>query len=279
MNLESILKQYFASSTHVAEITKPLESLGIVGFFYARLYPDGSMANLTSQPEWSEHCFKQLFNGHYQAQDTTDYCHQYPGISLSALNPHNFVWQDARDRFGYGNSISFCEDNAHFREITCFYSTADNHAINQTYLNELDVLKKFKHYFIGQSEVLIQEANRNKVLLPEIILEEKNRLSKTADAQATSFSSEIFQNISNTNKKICLLHKNTQHPIYLSSQQSRCFNYLMQGKSSKEIARAMNLSHRTVEYYLTLIRKQLGCNSSKELIHSYAHQVLQHTIM
>tara|TARA_R110000868_G_scaffold251726_1_gene508462 strand:- start:800 stop:1636 length:837 start_codon:yes stop_codon:yes gene_type:complete len=278
VNLERILKQYFASSTHVAEITKPLESLGIVGFFYARLYPDGSMANLTSQPEWSEHCFKQLFSGHYQAQDTTDYCHQYPGISLSALNPHNFVWQDAREHFGYGNSISFCDDNTHFREISCFYSTADNHAINQTYLNELDILKKFKHYFIGQSATLIQEANRNKVLLPEIILEEKNRLSQP-DVQAVSLSSARLQKISSSDRKICLLHKNTQQPIYLSSQQGRCLVYLMQGKSAKEIARIMGLSHRTVEYYLTIIRKQLGCNSSKELILSYAHQVLPQTII
>ncbi|MDF1758320.1 MAG: helix-turn-helix transcriptional regulator [Legionellaceae bacterium] len=280
MNLDRILKQYFSSANHVAEITKPLESIGVVGFFYARLYSDGSIANLTSQPEWSEHCFKQLLNGHYQAKDTADYCHQYPGISLSVLNPSNLVWQDAKNLFKYGNGISFCEDNESFREITCFYSTIDNEPINRVYINELDMLKKFKQYFVEQSSYLMQEANKNKVLLPKIILEEKTRLSKLEDPKST-FSSDILEKISisdekllNLDRKICVRHKKTKSPVYLSKQQSRCLMYLSQGQSSKEIARSMGLSPRTVDHYLSLMRKQLSCRSSKELIHSYGNQLL-----
>lgn len=137
MNLDNILRTYFASSSHVSEIIKPLSTMGIVGFFYARLYPDGTMANLTSEPNWSEHCFKQLFNGHYQSEDTKDYCHQFPGISLSVLNPKNIVWQEASNFFGLGNGISICDDNLEYREISCFYSTAENQAINQ---NDVSIL-------------------------------------------------------------------------------------------------------------------------------------------
>jgi len=47
---------------------------------------------------------------------------------------------------------------------------------------------------------------------------------------------------------------------------------LAQGKSSKEIARMMNISYRTVEGYLAQAMEQLGCVSSKELIALYHHK-------
>lgn len=41
------------------------------------------------------------------------------------------------------------------------------------------------------------------------------------------------------------------------------------GLLSKEIAQELNLATRTVDNYLTAVRDQLGCRSSREIIARY----------
>lgn len=53
----------------------------------------------------------------------------------------------------------------------------------------------------------------------------------------------------------------------LSIQQKAIFNYTVQGKTVKEIASIMDLSLRTVEYYIELIKNKLGCERKKDFFH------------
>ncbi len=66
-----------------------------------------------------------------------------------------------------------------------------------------------------------------------------------------------------------LFHKVSHLPIHLSEQQAVSLRLLAQGKSSKEIAREMSISYRTVEGTLAKTMELLGCSSSKELIVLY----------
>lgn len=70
-------------------------------------------------------------------------------------------------------------------------------------------------------------------------------------------------------KEVTLIHKKTHVPTHLSEQQAICLKLLSQGKSSKEIARDMHISHRTVEGHIKNMMELLGCDSSKELISLY----------
>lgn len=72
---------------------------------------------------------------------------------------------------------------------------------------------------------------------------------------------------------LSVIHKDLHMPIHLSQQQSRCLRLLNSGKSVKEIASDMNLSHRTVEHYLDRTKKLLGCKNNKELIIYYLDQL------
>lgn len=73
-------------------------------------------------------------------------------------------------------------------------------------------------------------------------------------------------------KDLILFHKMKYIPVQLTEQQARCLKLLSQGKSSKEIANKLNISHRTVEEYIAKTIEQLGCSSSKELIALYHDQ-------
>jgi len=265
MNFDANLNQYSASVTHVAEIVKPLGSMGIVGLFYMRIYSDGSVINLANCPDWTDFYFQQLQAGAYDKADISNQLFIHEGISLWALNPENQVWREGRDKFGYGQGVTLCEEHEGFREVISFYARADNDAINHFYINHTDQLKKLKQYFVAEASELIQEVeNKKNARSPLILLENHTRSNE---------SKVITPVVLDERQTVCVLHKNTHLPIQLSAQQGRCLVYLTQGKSSKEIAGAMGLSPRTVDYYLDIIRKQLGCRSSKDLIFSYADQL------
>lgn len=67
-------------------------------------------------------------------------------------------------------------------------------------------------------------------------------------------------------KDFIFFHKISHTPVHLSEQQAICLKLLAQGKTSKEIARDLNISFRTVEGYIAKTMEILGCGSSKELI-------------
>jgi shikimate kinase len=73
-------------------------------------------------------------------------------------------------------------------------------------------------------------------------------------------------------KDMVLFHKSLGTAIHLPEYQAICLKLLAQGKSSKEIARILDISHRTVEGYIAKLIEKLGCSSSKELIALYHDQ-------
>lgn len=51
----------------------------------------------------------------------------------------------------------------------------------------------------------------------------------------------------------------------LSKREKECILYLLQGKTAKETALALDLSYRTIEYYFENIKKKLGCSNKREI--------------
>ncbi len=71
--------------------------------------------------------------------------------------------------------------------------------------------------------------------------------------------------------ELAFYHKQSHELIHLTEQQAKCLKLLAQGKTSKEIAKLLSISFRTVEANLAKVMLALGCTSSKELIALY-HQ-------
>jgi DNA-binding CsgD family transcriptional regulator len=70
------------------------------------------------------------------------------------------------------------------------------------------------------------------------------------------------------------IHENNpvSQPIQLSPREISCIHYLLKGKTAKEIANHLNLSYRTIEYYLENIRNKTGCRNKYELIAHFSTQ-------
>lgn len=54
--------------------------------------------------------------------------------------------------------------------------------------------------------------------------------------------------------------------IHFSKQEAKCMVCLLKGKSTKGIARALDLSPRTVEYYVKNMKRKLQCRTKFELM-------------
>ncbi len=52
----------------------------------------------------------------------------------------------------------------------------------------------------------------------------------------------------------------------LSNREKQCVYYLVRGKTAKEIARVLNLSPRTVEFYVGRLKVRWGCRKTTELV-------------
>jgi DNA-binding CsgD family transcriptional regulator/PAS domain-containing protein len=100
-------------------------------------------------------------------------------------------------------------------------------------------------------------------------------LSKLTDAAhnklAFFMANDILQeSIIPQNRKYCLPnpHDNTQK-VYLSLREKQCLDQWVLGKISKEIARNLGISYRTVEIHINNIKHKLNLHSRSALIEFY----------
>ncbi len=54
--------------------------------------------------------------------------------------------------------------------------------------------------------------------------------------------------------------------VSLTERQLQCAEYLLQGKTAREIAEILGLSRRTIEYYIGNIKCKLECKNKVELV-------------
>lgn len=101
----------------------------------------------------------------------------------------------------------------------------------------------------------------------------EKHVSKIADIVLNSEKKNNTDKLAEVNtKNLIIFHKSQHTPVHLSGKQAGCLKLLAEGKTSKEIADIMHLSHRTVEDYISKTIELLGCASSKELIALYYDQ-------
>lgn len=176
--------------------------------------------------------------------------------------------------------------------VTTDASIICNEKLQQLLSNEFVV------YLQVSTSVQMERTSRNpapllvtdtKVFLDRLHHERDNLYTELADVTINSDDSALEEHVSRiitiispnqsfqfTNQQVqlnerdlILFHKKTHTPTRISDQQATCIKLLAQGKSSKEIAKEMGISYRTVEGHIANVIELLGCSSSKELISLY----------
>lgn len=248
----------------IKEVYKDKEKIGLINFMHDITFGHGQISMLVSNPETfkffsqnkipmlcTDHSGRNLAEGIYLNKTLEE---SYKDCSvLMPLLPKTA----SHFNQNYGkNSLHIVA-----REKDCqhLYSLFFN-------LDE----REFLHWIINNGTFIQNLIEDYKIKAKNIILEAKAPENRVTLPN----SSDFFVKSANENSlRVNVIHKTLHVPIHLSPQQSRCLTYLMQGNSAKEIGIKMCLSYRTVEHYLEKIRRQLGCDSNRELMSTYYDQL------
>lgn len=261
LNLE---KHYsLNSSNNVKEICDPLlNSIGITYFNYIKIYhKDCSRELLTNNAEWIKHFYD---NSLYNSIGAIDVEHLLPkGYFLwSELNTKDPIYLQGRDFFNIDNGVSFVIKRPDVTYLYIFASTKDKYEINNFYAGNIDLLKRFIHYFTDNGQFLIKEASKNRIYLPE------KREIKTERINNILLTEEIRKNFMKKTKISRYFLLNQSDELYLTNKQAECVSLSMQGLTSKQIGKKVGISHRTVESYFLDIKNKIedviGSDLTKE---------------
>lgn len=224
----------------VSELMMPLlQRHGIKVFRYYKIYADGSVIRFATDRPWTEHFFKKNY---LESMTLPKGCLNKP------LNV--FIWfiedcpeslLDQTLNFDISNGITLAEKQEDYIEYFAFGSSRSNTSIiNNFYLNNLDLLHNYCIDFREKAKNLLDAGEKQKILTQNLSLQPNDR---------ALFSTSLppFSKL-------------------LSPRQTACASLLLEGKTHKEIARALNISSRTVETHLNLIRKKMDCESTIDLV-------------
>lgn len=144
-------------------------------------------------------------------------------------------------------------------ETYWFSTSIENNEMNNFYINNVHLLKKFINFFDQKFMRIINEyALSNLAIFQQgIDITPSNKNNLLSDLMKEKYSSSHY--IFNHNFKKYILTK----------RESESLNFLAQGQTMKEIAKSMKISSRTVETMILNIKLKTNIKSKKELIKLY----------
>jgi len=236
---------FYSASPDIAEIVKPLKRLGISYFTYGRKYADGATFCLQDGNDALSVYYK---NKHYLKGNTECRIENYKEqVALWSTLPNQKVIDECTRAMGFDHGMFMFHPHEDYNEVFAFATFKGNEKIINTYLTEMETFLKFKQYFREKADPIIKKAEQQKFILP--------------------FNDEL-------DIRSALENHDENHSVLLSTcdnkkltkRQLECCLLLMKGKTAKDIALVLGLSHRTVEDYLNQIKIKLGCSNKTELI-------------
>lgn len=249
---------FLAMAKDIDDICKPLRQFGIHLCSYRKTFKDGSRINLSNNANWLEDYFRLgLYKSSLFEADVECYS---SGFSVWPQESNLPVFVHGRTYYKSDNGITLILKDKDYCEYFIFGASPHNKYMMDFYINNLELIRNFIEYFHEQSHDLMKEATNNLITLhptvknPSQIQQVDKRIDSLTIKQL--FPKKIH---TNTNKPIVSL-------VEFSPRERSCINYLLKGKTAKEIARHLSLSYRTIEYYLANIRDKTGCRNKYELI-------------
>ena len=256
LNLE---KHFSLKATNkVRAICNPvLHKIGITYFNYIKIYNnDCSRELLTNNAEWIDHFYK---NALYNSVGAVDVEHLLPkGYFLwSELNVKDPIYLQGRDIFNIDNGITFVIKREDVTLLYIFGADRKNHAINNFYASNIDLLQRFIHYFTDQGQLLLKDAAKNRIYLPnqqDVNPDRADNIIITDQMRSDFLSATLV-------KRYYVL--NESDDLYLTQKESEVSSLFIKGFTAKQIAIQLGLSPRTVEGWLSSLNKNQTTRQSK----------------
>lgn len=237
-------------------IAYPLIRYGITYFAYLRFYNDGHAFNLVTHWESLSHQVNKQYplSPPIKIELCKNNFHYLP-FSDELFAENNPVYRDYAQLFNLGHPIFFIERYKDYTDVFAYSTVANNAGIVNFYLNNLDILEKFKFYFKDKARKLIDKSTKNRILIPEHMRLDFNTINNTENLK------EQFINQLDI-KNYILPGKN----ISITKREIETIKNIISGRTIKEVAKQMMISPRTVEDYLNSLRTKLRLQKKSDII-------------
>lgn len=246
---------FLSLSQEIIEICKPLETFHIHHFTYQEHFNDGSKVSLSNKPRWIEDYYNlNLFQSSLFEDKPSTYQSRY---DVWYGDYDLDVYRHGKLYYNTTHGISIVEAQSESCEFYLFSTAAEHHQAIGYLAKNIDILYHFVAYFRERANKLLKKARENKIIQP-FAFRENMIISIDDEIKKRDFFAQT------SIKKYIL--KIGSHSGYLTQREFDCLNLLVKRKTAKEIAKALNLSSRTVEYYLERIKLKLNCDSRSQLI-------------
>lgn len=244
----------------IQEICEPfLKSVGLETFRYAVYLPDNKYLHLnTDINSAKEYLLKINQNGFIFQKE----------LRKTSNKKHFFVWPNYKrsdllkdkvfrlyHRLNIWNGFSIYRRHNDYVEGWGFATSIDNTKIINFYVNNLDLFSKFIGYFSKVARDIMEP-------LPGRLACFKKEHDISPQLDSTQVKMQRFINQTNFDRYHLVPGGKG---VFLSKREQECVNYLVQGKTSKEIGKLINLSPRTVETYFESIKVKAEVRNKIEM--------------
>ncbi|WP_019215334.1 helix-turn-helix transcriptional regulator [Legionella tunisiensis] len=237
----------------IDKIAQPLFESFDLTFFSYKLSQDDKFIFLTNNYPWLKNCIDKDY-----ATYLSSFQPEHEIILWDAIpkdNPVMAVYDDAKENFNITHGVTIIKSAGIKEEHFNFATTKDNYEMNNFYLQHQEILERFILYFRDKAKKIIDTALTHAISLKELGLI-KNALMQQ------EFYREIDYFIENTQIKTIQIEVDGKD-IDLNYTLAHTGYYLLQGLSSKEIAKACYVSVKAVEARLAKLRKITGVKNKK----------------
>lgn len=235
------------------DICLPLQKLNISYFCHANITYTGRFTALCNHGRFSQHYIEKKY---YEIDiHTSKALKEVEYVIWDSIELKGLALQMNQDAVLHGarHPFTLIQKNDDSVDYYHFATHRSEETINQVYLHNRDLLKLFILYFKEKIAALfhLQKAYQ----MPFIISD---------DTSSFSAASQIPYHEKNMRKAFLDALYSHKHP--LSNREFSCLQLIAKNFTAKQIARELNISHRTVELHIQKILEKLGFSSKAELI-------------
>lgn len=254
--MNSMIKQLkkhplVSHSEKIQTLCKPLQHLNISTFSHIRSYNENDFSLLCNHPDFVQnYAKKEYYKGDPCVQiesESIDFGQYIVWDMLDCRGLTAAMLQDSA-HYNFRHVFTLVKQSAEYSDYYHFGTHLSNIGIHQIYINNLDLLERFTQYFeakVREDEDLCSAYNQR------FSFEKNNtEVGRIPDCHRAFF----LDSLSGADN------------MPLSLKEIECAQLLINGKTTKEIAFAMNLSPRTIEDKIESLKSKYRVRNKTELI-------------
>lgn len=245
--------------SQISEICKPLDQFNITCFGMVRIFNSGKWLVTGNHQAWVANFIEKIQSNHNYLKTIEKEIFNNPQYIMYGHTQKDLEIESYREMhsFNLWNGLNIYNNHHDFIEYYYILSKPEIQQMNNFYINNLETLKKYTVYFKSKLADLIDLNDEQILFSVDKVIDIESIICKEVNDHIKKFIKEIT-----LDKYILNLKSNK---ITLTSRQFECVLNFIEGLSMKEIGKKLNISHRTVEYYINIAKSKMGIRYKNEL--------------